>query len=738
VFERLFSEIRKRGTDDSIIYIGGDVAHSKLELSPELISQISWLFTECSNLCPTILIAGNHDCFTPEHEVLTTTGWVRLDDYINRNRSNDDRQPVATFNIYTREIEYQSPLNTIEKRHIGELIHFVGKDVEQIVTPTHNILHTYTTYPNRFYKKQAKDIKLRTPIPLNGIVANYIPNAFAKLLGFSFADGTFVLRTDKGVNGACRVQFHLKKKRKIDYLCNILDELHYKYNVKAKEDGTVYISIYSELAKDVCKFFNGIKEIPLSILQQDNSFLKSFISGYLNGDGNTLAKNYWRFSSINKQSIDLLVTIARLCGYTSRLSSKISYGRYTNSKKQYNASCTDSNTVRNSQIRKIDTVAYDGMVYCLSVPNENLLIRYNDKISISGNCNMNNTDRLDALTPIVDALNLPNFTYLRDTTVHYVDDVAFAVFSIFDKRSNWPSPNDPIFDAARLKVALFHGPVDNSTTDVGYVVSSRHFTTDIFDGYDAVFAGDIHKRQQLISPSGCKIVYPSSTIQQNFGESLDGHGMVVWDMDTLEWEAVDIPNDYGYYTMYVDAGVVPDVDNIPPKARVRVKLSNTGVAETANVIAEIKIKYGISDFTIIRTDSYNKAKSTTIKKFDFENLTDVSHQNELIVDYIKRIYPNITDSELKTIRGINIDNNVKITLDDVQRNINWKPKRFEFSNMFSYGEDNSIDFTKLGGLMGLFAMNATGKCVNPTTQIDVEFDEADIISKLGFLPDELK
>jgi DNA repair exonuclease SbcCD ATPase subunit len=39
----------------------------------------------------------------------------------------------------------------------------------------------------------------------------------------------------------------------------------------------------------------------------------------------------------------------------------------------------------------------------------------------------------------------------------------------------------------------------------------------------------------------------------------------------------------------------------------------------------------------------------------------------------------------------------------------WKPIRFEFSNMFSYGEDNKIDFNKLNGLMGLFAPNAQGK-----------------------------
>ncbi|SVD85482.1 uncharacterized protein METZ01_LOCUS438336, partial [marine metagenome] len=39
----------------------------------------------------------------------------------------------------------------------------------------------------------------------------------------------------------------------------------------------------------------------------------------------------------------------------------------------------------------------------------------------------------------------------------------------------------------------------------------------------------------------------------------------------------------------------------------------------------------------------------------------------------------------------------------------WKLKKFEFSNLFSYGEDNVVDFTKLNGMIGLFAPNAAGK-----------------------------
>ena len=332
-----------------------------------------------------------------------------------------------------------------------------------------------------------------------------------------------------------------------------------------------------------------------------------------------------------------------------------------------------------------------------------------ETILIAGNhdCNMNNSDRLDVLTPIVDALKLPNLHYLRDTQVYGIGDVDFAVFSIFDNKNNWPKA-DTLF--ANKKIALFHGPVDNSQTDIGYVVSSRHFTTDMFDGYDLALLGDIHKRQEMISPSGCKVVYAGSLVQQNFGETLDKHGFLVWDLDTMTYEEVDIQNDYGYYTMDIINGIVPDVINLPKFPRLRVRFSDTDAADTKRAITEIKIKYGVEDFTIIKTDSLAKKKTgDRDNQLELEDITDVNYQNSLITDYIQRMMPFVTPEDILGIQSLNKEINSRIVIDDLTRNVQWKPVRFEFSNMFSYGEDNIINFDKVSGLMGLFAPNASGK-----------------------------
>ena len=330
-------------------------------------------------------------------------------------------------------------------------------------------------------------------------------------------------------------------------------------------------------------------------------------------------------------------------------------------------------------------------------------------IVIAGNhdCNMNNSDRLDVLTPIVDALKLPNLTYLKDTQVYGIGGVDFAVFSIFDNKDNWPKA-DTLF--GNKKIALFHGPVDNSTTDVGYVVSSRHFTTEIFDGYDLALLGDIHKRQEMISPSGCKVVYAGSLVQQNFGETLDKHGFLVWDLDTMAYEEVDIQNDYGYYTLDVDGGIVPDVTDMPLYPRLRVRITNTDTADTKRMMADITAKYGVEDFTIIRTDTFNKKKTNDREaRLEVDSIADINHQNSLIGEYIERMMPFVTKEDLAGIEKINRDINSRIQPSELQRNISWKPIKFDFSNMFSYGERNVINFDRVNGLMGLFAPNAQGK-----------------------------
>jgi DNA repair exonuclease SbcCD ATPase subunit len=337
---------------------------------------------------------------------------------------------------------------------------------------------------------------------------------------------------------------------------------------------------------------------------------------------------------------------------------------------------------------------------------------------ITGNhdCNLNNMDRLDVLTPICDNLNNPNLYYLRDTgTTHINDELTFTVYSILDKKANWPLGKDV---EGKKKICFFHGPVDAAKTDIGYVVSSNNFTPDMFDGFDMVLMGDIHKRQivqQRDKANGKPIVvYAGSIVQQNHGEYLENHGYLLWDVKNETFEEFNIHNDYGYLTIDVTNGVIPQwvMDEIgtklPKQPRLRVRFQETEAADIKLVSTELQKMFNISEITVTRQDTLNSMKTKNRNARNLAgNVKDVNVQNGLIKEYLERQFL-LDDETLNKVIEINNNVNTKITHEDTD-NILWIPKKFEFSNMFSYGEGNKIEFDRAKGIIGLFAPNTQGK-----------------------------
>lgn len=337
---------------------------------------------------------------------------------------------------------------------------------------------------------------------------------------------------------------------------------------------------------------------------------------------------------------------------------------------------------------------------------------------ITGNhdCNLNNKDRLDVLTPICDNLSLPNLVYLRDTGVYQItDDITFTVYSILDKKENWPKGKDV---NGNKKICFFHGPVDAAKTDIGYVVSSHNFTPDMFDGFDMVLMGDIHKRQVVQQRDRANgkpiVVYAGSTVQQNHGEYLENHGYLLWNVETETFEEFNIHNDYGYLTIDVVNGVIPHWvkdeigTKLPKQPRLRVRFSDTEVSDIKLVSAELQQMFKVNEITITKQDTLNSLKSKNRNARNLAgNVKDPNVQNGLIREYLERQFL-LDNQTLDKIVEINNKVNLKITHEDTD-NILWIPKTFEFSNMFSYGEGNKINFENARGIIGLFAPNTQGK-----------------------------
>jgi len=332
---------------------------------------------------------------------------------------------------------------------------------------------------------------------------------------------------------------------------------------------------------------------------------------------------------------------------------------------------------------------------------------------ITGNhdCNLNNQHRLDVLTPIIDNLNNSRIHYLRDTGVYKQHNLTFVVYSILDKKENWPEAKTI---EGENKICLFHGPVNKAQTDIGYVVSSNSFTVDMFDGFDMVMMGDIHKRQTF-GEGYEHVAYAGSMIQQNHGEMLENHGYLIWDVPTRTFTEHHIHNDYGFLTIDVVGGVIPQwvYDEIgtklPKNPRLRLRFTNTEPSDMKLRIAELKQMFNVAEVTVTRTDTIGQLKrNSKLNKNIVGNVKDETFQNQLIRDYLERQFL-LEDSELDKISEINKEINHRIDDSTLTENILWTPKTLEFSNMFSYGEGNKVRFEDANGVIGIFAPNASGK-----------------------------
>ena len=327
-------------------------------------------------------------------------------------------------------------------------------------------------------------------------------------------------------------------------------------------------------------------------------------------------------------------------------------------------------------------------------------------IFIRGNhdMNLNNKSRMDALKPIYDSLEHPNLYYLDQTMVYNIADVQFSVFDIADDYDNYIMASELPDD--KLKIALFHGAVDSSMTDAGFKVRNDHYSIKMFSGYDLVLLGDIHKKQYL--DINKTVHYPGSLVQQNFGESYENHGYTIWNLRDLSSSFTHIDNDYGFYTIDIVDGVLPNITNIPRFPRLRIRTTNTTEAELKTLMLEIRERSTFSDVIFIKTDRVKGSSENKVAKALLKDVRDIEYQNDLLEDYIGRNYP-IDPAMLSRIKTLNRSLNANLSPVEISRNISWKPKKFEFENMFSYGEDNVIEFKNAKGLMGLFASNHSGK-----------------------------
>jgi DNA repair exonuclease SbcCD ATPase subunit/DNA repair exonuclease SbcCD nuclease subunit len=327
---------------------------------------------------------------------------------------------------------------------------------------------------------------------------------------------------------------------------------------------------------------------------------------------------------------------------------------------------------------------------------------------------LTNQQREDSITAIVQNIHIPNFFYLRNSGVYLAANVAISVCSILDNQwihANSFQPPPKI----QHKIALYHGGVGIVDTGVGHRLRGEKLVSD-FDGYDFTLLGDIHKYQWLIPK---RMAYASSLIAQNFSEFQDPHGVLVWNLETLEHIYHPIDNPCGFFVLNMtnnqlfvnDAQIAKDdipnyLQNITASLQIKLNIQNC----SHDFITEIKQKIQAvsNDAKII--PNYLAANPSSRRQEDPITYDDSSLQ-QLLVQHIQKIRPNIATDELQFITQKYQEYASNAAIMNERNMARWELIDIKFSNLFGYGPNNFIDFQRFSekSTIGIIAPNSYGK-----------------------------
>ena len=323
---------------------------------------------------------------------------------------------------------------------------------------------------------------------------------------------------------------------------------------------------------------------------------------------------------------------------------------------------------------------------------------------------IHNKSRQDAITPIINALNLENLFLYKDSGTYPTGIPGFnwCVLSCFDE--------DNYKNAAPVKgdvnIALYHGAVRGSLTDTDWQLEGE-INAQTFEQYEFSLLGDIHKRQFLNEKK--TIAYCGSTIQQNYGES-GKKGFLLWDIktqDDFEVEFYPVRHNNPFVTVEWQGSVEQTLGKCHDYidgSRFRIRTDDTVTHVECKRLQGELLRAKRAKEVVFKSESTFDPRRVMVSDgtLSQQNLRDPSVHKDMFRDFYRdkdldeKTWSSIDAMIDKYVHGV--ENG-----DETLRNIKWGINSISFDNLFAYGEGNFINFDNLPGITGIFGTNARGK-----------------------------
>jgi DNA repair exonuclease SbcCD ATPase subunit/DNA repair exonuclease SbcCD nuclease subunit len=295
--------------------------------------------------------------------------------------------------------------------------------------------------------------------------------------------------------------------------------------------------------------------------------------------------------------------------------------------------------------------------------------------------------------------NIPNIIYLDKSGLHNYKNISFGLVAIQETllfgstsgiKGDLPDFPFPENDNAQYNIALFHGTIVGTTLQNGSKSMLDGYPIEWFKGYDAILLGDVHLQQinraSIIENIPCSLPhttlcqtytynehvpwgYSGSLIQQDFGETIKGHGYVLWNLKDKLISVYHIKNQAGMVKLYWNG----DIDNIhvehkqyikpitktaplhkiilskwfPDRLHIRVSGENV-TSDIMRLITQKIMSYGKN---VLSISNKSFSKSVLFNETDDDNdiantILDIN-SSDTLVQYIE----NLTITENKTLKS---------------------------------------------------------------------------------------
>ena len=375
------------------------------------------IYNKMEKLPFTILfVDGNHECMNKKTDVLTEFGWINIEKLYYSNKPIK----IANLNLNNKCIYYDYPINKI-KNISNKIIDIIGKNYKQSVTPNHDvIIDGKKVKAKELLNKEIYEEQLKININTKNNSKIEINNNIIEILTTIVMDATIVDYSKKNPNSKkIRIQYHLKKEKKIQYILEILDKENIHYTKRFGKNNDIYICIHGEDGRKLYSLLEWKKELPYYFTKMNKEQFEHLTYALSKTDGTKVNNNIiWRTTSLNDVNI-----IQELCVkhnydmYSSKINNGSGYK--INCKPQYHCSLGYNKNIH----RKLQIIEkeYNDSVYCFTMKNGTLITRYNGAISITGNC----FDMLNELP--IKKWNTGYVHYIRKNIIHLMRGQIYTI-----------------------------------------------------------------------------------------------------------------------------------------------------------------------------------------------------------------------------------------------------------------------------------------------------------------------